>query len=383
MITTVRRFYNWLAFTSAICIFSSATLEAQLIDPIGREATSSTTASISDTSRTDQTTSTAGSRWGLHREQAHVKVSKFVDTPIGLVEFSIDSQATSTTYVRPNGIFFATNVEATPPPFDRFTPTSTGFSEGAVHFRILEAFDGYLRFGRIGGSSIAGATMTKSSGEPVWNLVAPEYTVPILWNGQPVGDEPVSLQARFEVGEYTLSYGHRPLVIGGVTGTSSTLFWFVKQGATAINGDFDGDGIQLSEVPEEPFSYFNVDPLFDVNGDLYVSKKDRVAWVEQFAKTYFGDATLDGEFNSEDLVSIFAAGQYQDNVSFNSGWAEGDWDGSGDFDSSDLLLAFQSGGYGRGKRAAVAAIPEPSAPVLISGALIWSAVLRRLRGLET
>ncbi len=60
-----------------------------------------------------------------------------------------------------------------------------------------------------------------------------------------------------------------------------------------------------------------------------------------------GDATLNGVFNVEDLISVFQAGEYQDNVEGNSTWAEGDWDQNGDFETGDLILAFQVGAYVR------------------------------------
>ncbi len=90
--------------------------------------------------------------------------------------------------------------------------------------------------------------------------------------------------------------------------------------------------------------------------------------------TYFGDANLDGEFNSADLVQVFQAGEYEDGMENNSGWADGDWDGDGDFTSGDLVLAFQDGAYEQGPR--VAAVPEPTAVWIL---LVGVAVLVRSR----
>jgi hypothetical protein len=56
-----------------------------------------------------------------------------------------------------------------------------------------------------------------------------------------------------------------------------------------------------------------------------------------------GDANLDGRFNSQDLISIFQAGEYLDEISDNSTWEEGDWTCDGDFDTGDLVAAFQAG----------------------------------------
>jgi hypothetical protein len=95
-------------------------------------------------------------------------------------------------------------------------------------------------------------------------------------------------------------------------------------------------------------------------------------------ETYFGDSNLDGNFNSNDLVTVFTAGQYEDAIDDNSGWAQGDWDGDLDFTSSDLIAAFTDGGYERGPRADVNAVPEPSGFVLLTLALLGIANMRRI-----
>ena len=66
-----------------------------------------------------------------------------------------------------------------------------------------------------------------------------------------------------------------------------------------------------------------------------------------------------------ELVSLLQAGQYEDGVQQNSTWATGDWNADGEFEKADLLLALQDGGYGEGSLAALAAVPEPPAMVLI------------------
>ena len=56
-----------------------------------------------------------------------------------------------------------------------------------------------------------------------------------------------------------------------------------------------------------------------------------------------------------------------------------DWDGDGDFTTGDFVLAFQGGGYEKGPKPAVAAVPEPTGllPLLFGGLL--TAALRRRR----
>ena len=87
---------------------------------------------------------------------------------------------------------------------------------------------------------------------------------------------------------------------------------------------------------------------------------DHRFWVHELKNTYYGDANLDGEFDSADLVQVFEANEYEDDIPNNSGWADGDWDGDREFTSQDLVLAFQDAGYEQGPRVNALAIPEPS-----------------------
>ncbi len=117
---------------------------------------------------------------------------------------------------------------------------------------------------------------------------------------------------------------------------------------------------------------------FDLNHDGVVNTEDRTYWVAYLRGTFLGDANLDGEFTSGDMVQVFAVGKYE--TEGEAGWAEGDWDGSGLFNSSDLVAAYVDGGYERGQRAAVATVPEPAGVVLIVvGIVLWLAGQRRCR----
>ena len=84
----------------------------------------------------------------------------------------------------------------------------------------------------------------------------------------------------------------------------------------------------------------------DGDGDIDVvassSQLDQITW---FENRLTGDANNDGVFNSNDLVQVFKAGEYEDNILENSTFDEGDWNGDGDFESSDLVHAFQAGNY--------------------------------------
>jgi uncharacterized membrane protein len=138
---------------------------------------------------------------------------------------------------------------------------------------------------------------------------------------------------------------------------------------SGVAGDFNGNAAldieDLDLLAGELMSDRNVE-LFDVNVDGSVDSSDRQFWVHELAHTFFGDANLDGEFNSNDLVAVFEAGEYEDNLAANSGWRKGDWNGDAEFNSSDLVLAFQDSGYEQGPRGAVNSVPEPASLCLLT-----------------
>ena len=129
-----------------------------------------------------------------------------------------------------------------------------------------------------------------------------------------------------------------------------------------LYGDYDINGqLDVGDIDRLSVSVRGgKDPSYDISLDRALDADDRVAWVHEIKGTWFGDANLDGKCNSGDLVTVFTAGEYEDAIEDNSGWAEGDWDGDGDFTSGDLVVAFQDGGYEQGPRPALAAIAEPT-----------------------
>lgn len=148
-----------------------------------------------------------------------------------------------------------------------------------------------------------------------------------------------------------------------------------------VEGDLDHDG-QLTALDIDALTQVvrrgsNIS-AFDLNGDKRVDDADRAKWVEQLKRTYYGDADLDGQFNSSDLVRVFEVGEYEDAVAMNSWWSDGDWDGDGDFTSGDLVVAFQAGAYEKGPRPAVAAVPEPTGlGTVLAGVITFLAAWRR------
>jgi hypothetical protein len=104
----------------------------------------------------------------------------------------------------------------------------------------------------------------------------------------------------------------------------------------------------------------------------------RVTSYDQFPGGIVGDANLDGLFNSTDLIQVFQAGKYEDEIVGNSSWTTGDWNWDDEFDSGDLVAAFQAGGYEKA-RGAENSVPEPQSCVCIAGAATLVLVFGRSR----
>ena len=135
-------------------------------------------------------------------------------------------------------------------------------------------------------------------------------------------------------------------------------------GENLLEGDFNDDGVlDAGDIDLLTAARGGADLRFDLDGDGSVSASDRDIWVISLRRTWFGDANMDGLFNSSDLVAAFTIGEYEDAIAGNSTWAEGDFDGDGDFGSSDFVIAFSDGGFEAGTRPAVMAVPEPTIPI--------------------
>lgn len=148
--------------------------------------------------------------------------------------------------------------------------------------------------------------------------------------------------------------------------------------------DFDGDG-SLGEgdinILSAAIATGSTDLKYDVNSDSVVSVADLNYLVTDPSKlnTWIGDANLDNEFNSSDLVAVFTTGKYE--VVADATWGEGDWNADQRFNSGDLVAAFTDGGYEQGARGndAVAVVPEPSSLGLLLSAIAMAALSTRRR----
>lgn len=151
-----------------------------------------------------------------------------------------------------------------------------------------------------------------------------------------------------------------------------------------FGGDFNLDGtldvLDIDALTVETALGSN-DILFDVNADGNVDFDDISMWVNDLRHTYFGDANIDGEFGTKDLIQMFQAAKYETGLAAT--WSDGDFNGDGLADSGDLVVAFIQGGYEQGPRwvdpPAAQTVPEPASVALFLIGLMATAGLRRRR----
>ena len=145
-------------------------------------------------------------------------------------------------------------------------------------------------------------------------------------------------------------------------------------------GDFNGNGaLDVSDLNAlmADIAAKNNTPTYDLNADQAVNDGDLTIWVKDLKNTWFGDANLNGEFTSDDFVSVFAVGKYETGQAAT--WGEGDWNADLLFSSDDFVKAFADGGYEMGMAPAAVTIPEPGTWLLTMAGLLAMAVVRRRR----
>jgi hypothetical protein len=116
----------------------------------------------------------------------------------------------------------------------------------------------------------------------------------------------------------------------------------------SIRGDFNGDNVvDVIDVDLicAAIETAEFQARFDLNGDGSLNRSDMNDMITGVLGTSFGDANLDGTFNSSDFVAVFQIGEYEDAAVGNSTWADGDWNCDGEFSTADLVFAFQGGGF--------------------------------------
>ena len=134
----------------------------------------------------------------------------------------------------------------------------------------------------------------------------------------------------------------------------------------AVPGDFNGNGVldapDIDDLTGKVAGGTNP-AAYDLNNDAKVNDADIKVWIKDLYNSWVGDANLDLEFSSSDLVSVLGAGTYETGKA--SVWSTGDFTGDALTTSSDLVAALSDGGYELGPRAAVSAVPEPASWLLV------------------
>jgi hypothetical protein len=155
-------------------------------------------------------------------------------------------------------------------------------------------------------------------------------------------------------------------------------------------GDFDDDR-QLTVADVDALigaiNHDDQNRRFDLNHDNRVTEGDLELWVDDVYVTYPGDANLDHQFDTSDLILVLQSGGYEDDYPLNATWGSGDWDGDQDFTTRDFVVALQAGGFEAGPRHSgnlpsptnLAVVPEPQAWLLASFGL-WGVMYLIRRG---
>jgi hypothetical protein len=121
----------------------------------------------------------------------------------------------------------------------------------------------------------------------------------------------------------------------------------------SVSGDLNGDSeVNAADIDRLCQAINQADSAFDLNNSGRTDLADLSFFVQDVLGTNVGDANVDRVFDSSDLVAVFQAGEYEDDIASNSTWSEGDWNCDGEFNTSDLVAAFQSGAYVGGARRA-------------------------------
>ena len=147
-----------------------------------------------------------------------------------------------------------------------------------------------------------------------------------------------------------------------------------------IQGDYDGDGVLDADDVDLLSAQIRsavYEQSFDLNEDALLDPNDSRIWVHYLTLTWYGDANLDGEFNTRDFVQVFDAGKYE--IAEYASWSEGDWDGDGFFGTGDFVIAFEDGGYEKGSQTDAAVVPEPGSVLLLLIAMSQLGIWRCLR----
>ena len=171
-------------------------------------------------------------------------------------------------------------------------------------------------------------------------------------------------------GQVDTTYSRGDIDQDGDTDADDLAAWDALGGS--LLGDFNSSGAldsgDLDDLTVQSAGAQNP-ARYDLNSDALVNDVDVGVWVKDLFGSWIGDANLDREFNSSDLVAVLASGTYETDM--DAVWTTGDFNGDGRSNSTDLVAALADGGYEVGPPPP-AAVPEPAGLTLLTlGWLVW------------
>ena len=201
------------------------------------------------------------------------------------------------------------------------------------------------------------------------------------WDDYFTGEETLSAK----IGSFTEGLLTSPPLPNGFASINGRVTELEQSGTLTLTylyqvvGDFTlDDAVTADDIDRLRDLVRDNDLAGDLNNDQQLDESDVDVLVTDILGSVYGDSNLSGTFDSSDLVAVFRAAQYEDDVVGNSTWATGDWDGNGEFDSSDLVFVFEKATYTAAATPAV--VPELNAGLLGLvgvGCMLWNRRLFR------
>ncbi len=144
---------------------------------------------------------------------------------------------------------------------------------------------------------------------------------------------------------------------------------------TGILGDFDSNGVleaaDIDLLAQVACNGTN-DLTFDLTGDGLVNVNDHVFWYSDLNNTLVGDVNLNGTVGFDDFLVLSS------NFGQTAGWGQGNFDLDKVVAFADFLQLSSNFGQSRAASSA-AAVPEPTAGILLAAGTLFCGLIRRRR----
>ncbi len=236
-------------------------------------------------------------------------------------------------------------------------------TEDVLHFRLTADVRGWVAVGFSDDQFMANSDIVMATGEgAIQDSWAVARAAP-----PPDASQDATLHSSSQVDRTTVVEFSRPRVTGDDRDLSLDqerfIVWATNASSDRFNSRHSGRGFTDTRIDfAAAGTCIVVDPTDRLDDGSLTDPVERQAYVHDVLGTWIGDSNLDGEFNTTDLVAVFAAGLFE--TGMPAVWATGDWNGDMEFGTGDLVYSFSDGGFEQGPRPA-AAVPEPSSCLLL------------------